>query len=276
MFNTIRAKLVFSFFFFLVFIVMVGLVGIAYFFIQENNRLVGQAIDKDFSGSIQISELAILAQEIRRYEKEYFMYISNNAQKEKYEREWIETFTKIKIKLDALKSDRSEFWTARDQSEFAKWFESLQIYGKGFQKLVGDINSGALTDTLSANNAIQDAKNAFRDLVNGTIGLANQKYQDASEARKQIKTKSDQMNLILAGALIITSMFCLMLILIVPHSIIKPINLLTSSASTMSQGALETPVPASSIRDFDELAATLERMRISLKVLLKRATNSSS
>lgn len=273
MFNTIRSKLIFSFL--LVFVVMAGLTSISYFFIQENNRLVDQAIDRDFSGSVQISELAILAQEIRRYEKEYFMYIGNIEQKTKYEKEWTGTFTKIKTKLDQLINDKSARWTASDQTEFAKWSESLQTYGKGFQKLIDDVNNGILTDTLSANNAIQNAKNAFRLLVSGTIDLANQKYRDASEARQQIKIKNSQMNLILLGALIITATFCLALILIVPRTIIKPIKSLTSSASTMSQGALETPVPASSIKDFDELSATLERMRISLKALLQRAAGGS-
>lgn len=273
MFNTIRSKLIFSFL--LVFVVMAGLTSISYFFIQENNRLVDQAIDRDFSGSIQISELAILAQEIRRYEKEYFMYIGNTEQKAKYEKEWTGTFTKIKTKLDQLMSDKSALWTANDQTEFTKWSESLQTYGKGFQKLIDDVNNGILTDTLSANNAIQNAKNAFRPLVSGTIELANQKYRDASEARRQIKIKNSQMNLILISALAITAAFCLTLILIVPRTIIKPIKSLTSSASTMSQGALETPVPASSIKDFDELSATLERMRISLKALLQRAASGS-
>lgn len=273
MFNTIRSKLIFSFL--LVFVVMAGLTSISYFFIQENNRLVDQAIDRDFSGSVQISELAILAQEIRRYEKEYFMYIGNIEQKTKYEKEWTGTFTKIKTKLDQLINDKSARWTASDQAEFAKWSESLQTYGKGFQKLIDDVNNGILTDTLSANNAIQNAKNAFRPLVSGTIELANQKYRDASEARQQIKIKNSQMNLILLGALIITATFCLVLILVVPRTIIKPIKSLTSSASTMSQGALETPVPASSMKDFDELSATLERMRISLKALLQRAAGGS-
>jgi len=272
-FNTIRSKLIFSFL--LVFVVMAGLTSISYFFIQENNRLVDQAIDRDFSGSVQISELAILAQEIRRYEKEYFMYIGNIEQKTKYEKEWTGTFTKIKIKLDQLINDKSARWIDSDQTEFAKWSEALQTYGKGFQKLINDVNNGILTDTLSANNAIQNAKNAFRPLVSGTIELANQKYRDASEASRQIKIKNSQMNLILLGALIITATFCLVLILIVPRTIIKPIKSLTSSASTMSQGALETPVPASSIKDFDELSATLERMRISLKALLQRAAGGS-
>lgn len=273
-FNTIRSKLTISFL--LVFIVMAGLTGIVYFFIEENSRFVDQAINKDFNGSVQISELAILAQEIRRYEKEYFMYISDAEKKAKYEKEWTEIFTKIKTKLDQLISNTSGLWTASDQTKFTEWSTSLQIYGKGFQKIIDDVNNKILTDTLSANNAIQDAKNAFRPFVSGTIELYGQKYHDASEAHQQIKIKNSQMNLILLGALIITAIFCLTLILIVPRTIIKPIKSLTSSASIMSQGALGTPVPASSIKDFDELSATLERMRISLKALLQRAAKQST
>ena len=274
MFNTIRSKLIVSFL--LVFVVMTGLTGIVYFFIEENSRFVDQAIEKDFNGSVQISGLAILAQEIRRYEKEYFMYINDTKNKAKYEKEWTEIFTKIKTKLDQLINDTSGLWAADDQIKFMGWSASLRIYGDGFQKIIQDVNSGILTDTLSANSAIQDAKNAFRPFVSGTIELYNQKYRDASEAHQQIKIKNNQMNLILLGTLVMTATFCLTLILIVPRTIIKPIKLLTASASTMSQGALGTPVPASSIKDFDELSATLERMRISLKALLQRAASGSS
>ena len=63
---------------------MKGLTGIVYFFIEENSRFVDQAIEKDFNGSVQISGLPILAQEIRRYEKEYFMYIDDAKNKTKY------------------------------------------------------------------------------------------------------------------------------------------------------------------------------------------------
>lgn len=269
MFNTIRAKLLLSFF--TVLLVTVGVSTATYFFNQDNNRLVEQAVNRDFNGSIQISELAILAQKIRRYEKEYFMYIGNAEKQAKYNREWEETFAKIDTKLKGLLKSYNNIWTGDERVAFLDWTRSLQAYGEGFRKVVSNVDRGILTDTLSANSAVQDAKNKFRVLVNGTIELANKKYQDAAEAGRQIKTQSAQLTQILFIALMASVVLSLLLIVAVPRSITRPIQQLSSRASAMSKGELETPVKTSKgVKDFNELTATLERMRISQKAMLKR------
>lgn len=275
MFNSIRSKLMFSFI--LIFLVTVGLGAVSYFFAQDNMRLVDQAISKDFNGSIQISELAILAQKIRRYEKEYFMYIGNAEKQNKYEKEWNETFAKIKEKLTALRKNRGGIWSSADWLEFDKWEQSLKDYGAGFRQVVADVDAGVHTDTLAANSAVQDAKNKFRTLVNGTIDFANAKYEAAALARQEIKVKSKELNTILLAALAVSAALCLVLILVMPRAIVKPIRVLSDSASAMSKGELEKPVPTGvGIKDFSELAATLERMRISQKMLIQRMGNAAA
>lgn len=275
MFKSIRAKLMFSFT--LVFLVSVGLGTVSYYFTQENNRLVEQAVNRDFNGSIQISELAILAQKIRRYEKEYFMYIGNAEKQAKYEREWGETFAKISAKLGAIIADRSGLWRVADRIKFGHWQASLNAYGSGFRNVVEQVNTGELNGTLAANAAVQEAKNKFRTLVNGTIEFANAKYADATAAAEQIHVKSDQLNVILLIALGTAAAVSLLLMITMPGSIIKPVKALSLSAATMSQGDLDKPVPtAIGISDFRELAATLERMRISQKTLLQRFSNGIS
>jgi nitrate/nitrite-specific signal transduction histidine kinase len=56
----------------------------------------------------------------------------------------------------------------------------------------------------------------------------------------------------------------------VPASISSPIEALTRSAHDMSTGNLDRPVTITGSPEFKDLADTLERMRVSQKMLMER------
>ncbi len=258
--------------FFLVFLATVALGATTYIFAQKNNRLVAGAISQDFNGSIIISQLAVDAQQIRRYEKEYFMYIGNAKKKIKYQNEWSEIYHKLKEQLGTMLQDKGGIWTEADKQKFQSWQTSLEAYGRGFNKVIEDVNNGVINDTLTANKAVQEAKNAFRVMVNGTIEEFHAKYQHALNAETQIKASNTFLIWVLLGGVGGSVILCLILLSVVPRSITRPITLLSEAAETMSKGQLNTTVPTKlRVTDFLGLANTLERMRISQKVLLERA-----
>ena len=269
MFSTIRSKLIVSFS--MLAIITAGIVGATYWFTQQNNQLVAQAIDRDFKGSSVISGLALDAQKIRRYEKEYFMYVGDEEKKTKYQNEWRQTYNKLSDQLQSMRNDRTGVWSAADLANIKAWSESLRAYGEGFEQVIEDVNRGLLTNTLSANAAIQDGKNAFRVMLDGTAAASAQKLVAAQQAEQTILVSSTRLNQILVGLLVLSLVLILLVMNIVPRAIIRPIQTLSKAAEDMSKGELEKSVPTElSIRDFDSLAQTLERLRISQKTLMAR------
>jgi HAMP domain-containing protein len=272
MFKTIRAKLVWSYA--LILVVMMGVSATTYTLTESNARLTEEAIDKDFNGSVAIASLAVEGQKIRRFEKEYFIYIGDTKNAKKYETEWKDTFKKIRSQLTDLIADHERIWTDQEKAEFGKWEVAADAYRKGFLAIVDGVSSGAINNTLVANAAIQEGKDAFRVLLDGTAKIGATKLKHARDAEKMIVSANNTLERVLLISVVGSLIFCLGLAIVVPGAITNPINTLSDAASTMSKGDLQKSVPSmAATADFVGLAEALERMRISLKLMIDRATS---
>lgn len=269
MLNSIRGKLLTSLSVVLVLTAALG--GITYYYVTQNGKLVSDAINRDFNGSIAMSRLAVEAQKIRRYEKEYFMYIGNAKKETKYEKEWRDSYYKITDMLNSMLRDVDGIWSAREKEMFREWADSLVFYGDGFKRVVSNVKMRNIGDTLSANRAIQEAKNRFRVLVKGAARVSESKFETAAASERQISESNDVLIRVLSLATGIAVLICALIMVLVPIGIISPIRLLSDAADSISKGDLDRPVPSAvGVMDFRGLAATLERMRVSQKAMLER------
>jgi methyl-accepting chemotaxis protein len=192
-------------------------------------------------------------------------------QEKKYEGEWTDTYNNLKSQMASLVSDSAAVWSEREKTEFQQWQAALGAYGDGFRKVVRDVANGTIKDTLSANAAIREAKDKFRVLLDGTVKVGEQKLANAKSAQAHIAQRHQTLALVLVSAVSGCVGLCLLLVSTVPASITKPIKMLSDAAAAMSTGNLQQVVPTTlKVRDFTGLAETLERMRISLQVMMGR------
>lgn len=269
MLNSIRGKLLTSLS--LVLVLTAALGGITYVYVTQNGKLVSDAINRDFFGSLAMSRLAVEAQKIRRYEKEYFMYIGNAKKEKKYENEWRDSYYKITDMVNSMLRDVDGIWSAQEKETFKEWAASLVFYGDGFKGVVSNVKMGNVTDTLSANTAIQEAKNKFRLLVKGATSVSESKFETAAASERQISESNHVLLKVLALATGIAVFVCALIMVLVPVAIISPIRMLSDAADSISKGDLDRPVPSTvGVMDFRGLASTLERMRVSQKAMLER------
>jgi methyl-accepting chemotaxis protein len=90
------------------------------------------------------------------------------------------------------------------------------------------------------------------------------------KVNQNIATINEQnRNLLLAGVLFST--LSVLISALVARGITRPILTLIRSAEAMSLGNLETPIQATGGRELGKLADALERVRVSLVALMKRA-----
>jgi methyl-accepting chemotaxis protein len=90
------------------------------------------------------------------------------------------------------------------------------------------------------------------------------------KVNQNIATINEQnRNLLLAGVLF--SILSVLISALVARGITRPILTLIQTADAMSLGNLETPIQATGGRELGKLAEALERVRLSLTVLMKRA-----
>jgi hypothetical protein len=76
---------------------------------------------KNTIASSQLGELAVLAQQIRRYEKEYFVYVGNAERRAAYTKEWGDTADKIAKRLQTIRSNADQAFDANDMGKVGNW-----------------------------------------------------------------------------------------------------------------------------------------------------------
>jgi hypothetical protein len=78
--------------------------------------------------SSSLSELAILAQQVRRYEKEYFVYVGNIEKREGYIKEWTGTSDKITALIAKIRKNADQAFSAEDQGKISNWAGAAEFY----------------------------------------------------------------------------------------------------------------------------------------------------
>ncbi len=236
---------------------------------NKNSQLTEQAIDHDFATSIQISRMAIEGNKLRRYEKEYFIYLGKQEKMEKYQSEWQDSYDKLEAMLHQILSGRSGSWSDEELQDAEIWLSSLKAYGKGFQQVIKDVKSGKLNNTIAANVAIHNAKQRFKKLLNGTASGGELRYKRASEVTRKIAQSNQMLSIVLIATTLIGILIAIFMIFKIPAAITNSIKALSEAAEKMSKGDLEQSVPVDKTKaEFLTLATTLERMRISQKTLI--------
>lgn len=244
--------------------------GVTFFYIANSKRLVDEAVDRSFEQSQFILQLALDGQKLRRYEKEYFIYINNVRKRDKYFKEWSEAKESIQRRMTRATQHEPGLWTEEDRVEFSLWQQSLDFYSNGFQSVHRRAEAGSLTDTMEANEAIAQAKNEFRIFLEGTDKLAKTKLAHAHQAAINIDTNFKIVYISISVISVLGIMLLFALLKLIPRSITSPVDVLTDAAAKMSKGDLNQKIEPSPVKEFKLLSETLERMRISQKTLIDR------
>lgn len=263
----IRTKLLFSFLL-LTILILVQFV-VSYYFSQKEYELVQQII-REHDISNQLSGLAQAAQKIRRYEKEYFIYVQNEEKRDKYFESFQKTRQEINRFIALLKKKYPSANQGRQQRILAEWSEITEFYASGFEKVHEQVLSGEISGIIEANAAIKDAKNRFRVVLSGSRDEINQQLKRAKSEANQVYQYLDRSSLIFTVVTDVSILIGLFISFQVPRSIARPIKELTEISDNISKGRMNKPVKVSGSREIEELAKSIERLRVATQGLLKR------
>ena len=153
--NSIRAKLIFGLS--VVLLVLIAQASLTYVYLQRSHELASVTVARDFKQSIDIAKIAVEGQKLRRYEKEYFIYVGNPERRAKYDGEWHESHAKLLSMLDKILARNNGVWGPKEKSEIDRWRISLRKYRQGFDAVVRAVNEGKITTTGAANTACHHA-----------------------------------------------------------------------------------------------------------------------
>jgi HAMP domain-containing protein len=270
-------------------------------------RDVVDATRKNTIASSQLSELAVMAQQVRRYEKEYFVYVGNKERRETYTKEWGGTADKIAKQLQSMRSNKDGAFTADDLGKVGNWEAASDFYGSEMRKIFATVtdqstkvDAAAVASASATAAAGVPAKGIVKVLeaapapavmlspveVNGMITAGKDRFSGVlikgvaemtSEKTKQTLALADVANdgfnkLLYAvmATVAVGVLIALILMFTLPGAVTSPLAILTASVDNISKGSLNAKVEAGGIVEFEGLAKALERMRLGQQALVAR------
>jgi methyl-accepting chemotaxis protein len=284
--------------------------GIVWYATSSAKTVVVENTRKNTAATSELGALAILAQQIRRYEKEYFINIGNKEQRGAYEREWRDAQNKIDAALAKMKSGSGGVFSASDIRQVTAWSDASAFYGSEMNKIfsavtersaspqpaVVDAGAGPAKKAAivgpakkpavvraepvvapvaylpaEVNSMIKAGKDRFSaDLIKGVEAMDKAKTADTLALADVAEAI---FNKLLLGVLVTVAIGVVIAILLaqrLPKSVMKPIDHLSAAAQEMSMGNLDKAFDSGGVVEFDKLAEALDRLRLGQQMMAER------
>ncbi len=253
---------------------------------QDNARRdVVDATRKNTVASSQLSELAVLAQQIRRYEKEYFVYVSNRERRDGYTKEWNATADKMGKLLENIRANPDKAFTGEDVAAVTTWTQAADFYNGEMRRIFELVNaqpsapttSGSLTVTPTALSPIEvnGMITAGKDRFSGVLikGVSTMAAEKTKQTLGLAELASNRFNQLLTAVLVTVAVGILValgLIFTLPKAVSGPLAQLTEAVDQISKGKVDQKVTVANIAEFDGLSQALERLRLGQQALIAR------
>jgi methyl-accepting chemotaxis protein len=242
--------------------------------VQNNAKLralVEQAIEKNYQAVASINGLINDLEILRRYEKEYFIYIADVMKKGKYARQWQTTFEESQARLANMIRNPERVYNGEDVLRFSDWKQALQFYGEEFSQILvtyKNIRAGKQTDPLGeplsiqANGKIHEGKSRLSKALQDATRMSKTKTEESLGIVGKVEDSFQMVKTVSLSLTLAAIVLSVILIFIVPGGISQTLNRLLNVAEQLSRGDLSKPVERSPVPEFDSLAQSLERIRI--------------
>jgi methyl-accepting chemotaxis protein len=243
--------------------------------IQSNNKLsdlVEEAVDKNQMAVVELDSLTTELQKIRRYEKEYFIYIGDAIKKSHYEYEWSTALKTINDMLDKMQSNKTQLFSDADQKSFDRWQLAVSFYAKEFAKIVNhysDIKKfgekaaqATAMHSVQANSMIKTGKNKLSEVMKEVSSMSRARAEKSHLIIEDIEETFSMVKWLSIGFTLLAMLIAVVLVVKVPGGLLNGIRSITENAERLAQNDFSQKTRATGVSELDVLARQLERIRI--------------
>lgn len=280
--------------------------GMVWYAVDSARNTVVEDTRKNTVAASELGSLAILANQIRRYEKEYFVWVGNKEKRDSYEKEWRDALGKIDAMLAKMKTGSDGAFNAKDIEQVASWSAASAFYAAEMQKIFFAVaersavvqankEAGAAAipaappakpgavqhvepatallpySSVEVNDMIKAGKDRFSgDLIKGVAAMSQAKTADTLALAAVAENTFAGL---LTGVMVTVAVgvvVALMLSINLPRMVMKTIGGLSEAAQEMSMGNLKQEYDSGGVAEFTQLAEALNRMRLGQLALVER------
>lgn len=302
MLNSIQTRLSLALIPVIAFFIMLG--SAVWLVSASTSNDIGETVRKNTLVSAQVEELSILAQQIRRYEKEYFIYSGDAEGRMKYRQEWSQTQLKMDERIKAMRENAQSLFSAQDVADLQKGGEALAFYGAEMNKIFTTVDEKAraveryvaptaqelqaaakagkvfdpaprMLTPAEANALIKEGKDRLgAELIKPLANISKVRQAGTLALPEISRAGFSQMAkfVVILAALGVVVTVAVMLLL--PRTIRAPLAKLTEQVDALSKGMPIEGEEEIQIKEFRSLAQAVTRMSFAQKMLLERVKRS--
>jgi HAMP domain-containing protein len=306
--KSIRSRLVFGLG--LIIIFFLAQAALVWYSQSTAKSTVVDTTRKNTIASSQLTDLAVLAQQVRRYEKEYFVYVGNEERRNNYIKEWTGTSDKITKLLAAMRTNADGAFNADDTAKVTNWQSAADFYSAEMKKIFGAVTDQATKVAQAAQVVAAPAAaaapagkaaatkpteaapaapvlamfaptevntmiTAGKDRLSGVLikGVSEMSAEKTKQTLSLSEVAAGGFNQVFAGVMltvVVGIIIALILMVTLPKAVTTPLETLTAAVDDLSKGKLDAKVDAGNVAEFAGLATALERMRVGQQALVAR------
>jgi methyl-accepting chemotaxis protein len=231
----------------------------------------------------QLSSLAVTVQQMRRFEKEYFIYVGNIEKRTIYQSEWLASLDKANALLITLKKNERLTLSAPELQKVEAWLQALDFYKTEAQKIINLANTQNSQANLTAkapptpltateaNDLIGAGKTRLSTvLIAGVAELEAAKTKQTLGLAGAVDAGFNQLTLYFVALTALGILIVLVLMITLPSAITKPIDALSDSIDKLSKGKANEAFEDIKTQEFAKISKSLERLRLSQYMLMER------
>lgn len=302
MLNSVQARLSLALLPVVAFFVMLGTA--VWLVSASTSADIGNTVRKNTLVSAQVEELSILAQQIRRYEKEYFIYSGDAEGRKKYRNEWSQTHLKMDEQIKVMRENGQALFSEQDVADLQKGGEALAFYAAEMNRIFTTVDEQALAveryvaptaqqiqaaakigqaldpaprvlSPAEANALIKEGKDRFGAELVKPLANISKVHRESTLALPEISREGFSAMakfVVVLAALGVAVTVAVMLLL--PRTIRAPLDKLTAQVDVLSKGMPIDGEDEIQIKEFRGLAQAVTRMSVAQKMLLERVKRS--
>ena len=257
-------------------------VALTWWLQEQIKTEVVETVRKNTQAVAQLNELALLAQQIRRYEKEYFLYLDNPERRAKYEKQWSDSARSITSTLETMRINQGSIFQGAEVTQVAVWRAAGVFYVSEMRHIFSSVNGQAMRAAQvekasaqysagPANEMIEEGKDRFsHELIKGVTRLQAEKTKAMLALTDVAQRGFLKLLLGTVATALIGILVAVVLAFYFSRLVLRPVRVLTATAEKISLGQTHAPVSDVGLLEFRRLAKALERMRKAQEMLVRR------
>lgn len=176
----------------------------------------------------------------RYYEKNILLHISSSDQRNKDYAEWQAAAAKLTASIDAYGKLAK---TPEQRVTVARWQTYQTAYTSTITSLVDAINKGILTTPSTANEYIATSNDPVQQLMAESQAEADNMAALTQQQVQEVEARLIRLRYTMSAVLGSLAVVMIILVMVLPNVLLRPIRLLTGAAQKVAAGDLTATVP---------------------------------